>query len=139
ADPRFADAAVRFARYEKEPPAFTLANGSLGALTFWLSKPASVSVVTAAGPSRRLSLVGGWHSLTWKEPKSPGVYPARVSAVDYAGNHTSFETLPFVRVTTRTAQAAGDAPPPLLAGAALDLPSQSSAAARVGLRLVRIG
>jgi len=58
ADPRFADAAVRFAAYEKQPPAFQLAPGSLGALTFWISKPSTVSVVTGAGPSRRVSVDG---------------------------------------------------------------------------------
>lgn len=139
ADPRFADAAARFARYEKEPPAFTLANGALGALTFWLSKPATVSVVTAAGPSKRVSMNGGWHTLTWPEPKNAGVYPTRVSAVDYGGNRTSFETLPFVRVVARATQAARDVQSPFLAGAGLDSPAQSSAAARLGLRLVRIG
>ncbi len=139
ADPRFADAATRFARYEKEPPAFTLANGALGALTFWLSKPATVNVDTAAGPSTRVALNGGWHTLTWPEPRNPGVYPTRVSAVDYSGNRTIFETLPFVRVAARATQGARDVRSPFLAGAGLDSPAQSQAAARLGLRLVRIG
>ncbi|MFL5955399.1 MAG: D-glucuronyl C5-epimerase family protein [Gaiellaceae bacterium] len=143
-DPRFADAAARFARYEKEPPAFMLANGPLGTLSFWLSKPATVSAVTAAGPSRRVSMNGGWHSLSWAEPKRPGIYPLRVTAADYAGNRTSFDSLPFVRATAaaaaaRTTQAVRDGGSTFLAGTALDTPSQSSAAARLGLRLVRIG
>lgn len=139
ADPRFADAAARFARYETEPPAFKLANGSLGAVSFWLSKPATVSAVTAAGPSRRVSMNGGWHTLSWGEPKRPGLYPVRVTAVDYAGNRTSFATLPFVRVAARTTQATPAATPPFLAGAGLDTPSESATAARLGLKLVRIG
>jgi len=138
-DPRFADAAARFARYEKEPPAFTLANGALGSLTFWLSKPATVSVVTAAGPSKTVSMVGGWHTLMWKEPKSPGVYPARVSAVDYGGNRTTFEPLPFVRAaaTVRKTQAATTTPT-LRVGAALDDPALSAQASDQGVTLQRL-
>ena len=51
ADPRFADAAMRFAAYEKEPPAFQVANGGVGQVRFWLSKPATVLAVTP--PARR--------------------------------------------------------------------------------------
>jgi hypothetical protein len=143
-DPRFADAAARFARYEKEPPAFKLANGPLGALSFWLSKPATVDAVTAAGTARRVSMNGGWHTLSWGEPKRPGLYPVRVTAVDYAGNRTAFDSLPFVRAiaagaAARTTQAAPPPAPAFVAGAALDAPSQSSTAAHLGLRLVRIG
>src|SRR3954452_8121392 len=57
-DRRFADAATRFAAYETQPPAFQLGLGAPAGLTFWLSKPSAVSVVTAAGPPRRLSLNG---------------------------------------------------------------------------------
>jgi hypothetical protein len=140
ADPRFADAAARFARYEKEPPAFTLASGSLGALTFWLSKPATVSVVTAAGRSKRVSMVGGWHTLTWKEPKRPGIYPTRVAAVDYGGNRTTFETLPFVRAasTLRRTQAAPTPSASLRIGAALDDPALSAQAVDQGVTLQRL-
>ena len=42
ADPRFADAAVRFGAYEQQPPAFQVANAGLGTVRFWLSKPATV-------------------------------------------------------------------------------------------------
>jgi hypothetical protein len=135
ADPRFAAAATRFAAYEKQPPAFRVAPRALGALTFWVSKPASVSVVTAAGPAQRRSVSGGWHTFTWPEPKRPGDYALRVSATDWAGNHASFDALPFLRVA---ADAAAPTPPPL-AGAALADPSQSAAAVKAGLRLVRIG
>ena len=135
ADARFAAAAVRFAAYAKQPPAFRVAPGALGALTFWVSKPATVSVVTAAGPSQRRTVEGGWHTFAWKEPTRPGAYPMHVTATDWAGNHASFDPLPFIRVTS----AAPTPAPPPLAGAALADPSQSPAAVAAGLRLVRIG
>ena len=148
-DPRFADAAARFAAYQKQPPAFMLANGSLGALRFWLSKPASVVVNTAAGPTKRLSLDGGWHTLAWPEPKRPGVYPVHLTAVDWASNRASFDALPFVRATAATAKkktaaraTAGTAPAPpapFAVGAGLDDPSQGSVLQALGLRLARIG
>lgn len=147
-DPRFASAAARFASYQTQPPAFMLANGSLGSLRFWLSKPASVVVNTAAGPTKRLSLDGGWHTLAWPEPKRPGVYPVHVSAVDWASNQASFDALPFVRATsakpakTAARTAAAVAPPATTAfavGAALDDPSQGSVLQTLGLRLARIG
>src|SRR5207253_5059711 len=74
ADPRFAQAAARFAGYLRQPPAFTLANGSVGTLRVWLSKPASVSAWTPAGRSLRLNLDAGWHTFRWGEPKHPGFY-----------------------------------------------------------------
>jgi len=72
ADPRFADAAVRFAAYEKQPPAFQLAPSSLGSVTFWVSKPANISAVSAAGPPKRVSVDGGWHTLAWASRNVPG-------------------------------------------------------------------
>lgn len=142
-DARFADAATRFAAYQTQPPAFQLANAGLGALTFWLSKPAQVTVDTTAGPSQSVTLAGGWHTLGWREPKRAGVYSIRVSAVDWAGNRTTFQPLPFVRAaatTTRTTSAAGaPATPAFAVGAGLTDPSQSAAAATAGLHLVRIG
>ncbi len=147
-DPRFADAAVRIAQYEKQPPAFKLDTSSLGALRFWLSKPATVQANTGAGPTKRLSLNGGWHTFAWAEPKRPGVYPVHVSAVDSVGNKASFDALPMVRVLPtvkpsvkkRSGAATHAAPAPSFAvGAALDDPSQGSAAQSAGLRLARIG
>jgi hypothetical protein len=148
ADPRFAAAAVRFAAYEKQPPAFQLAPGSLGALTFWLSKPSTVSVVTGAGPSRRVTFDGGWHTLSWGVPKHAGTYPVHVTATDSAGNHTTFDALPIVRATATVAtpkgaaQSAAETTPPvapsLRVGATLTDPSQSAAAAQAGLHLVRL-
>ena len=96
ADPRFADASKRFATYEKQPPAFKLGTAGVGQVRFWLSKPSSVAVTSAAGPSRRLSLGDGWHTLAWSEPKRPGIYAVKLSAVDRAGNRASFEALPIV-------------------------------------------
>ena len=97
ADPRFADAATRFATYEKEPPAFQLANGGVGQVRFWLSKPATVVAVTAAGPPKRLPLLGGWHTFTW-QPKRAGVYPVHITATDWNGHTFAIDAPPIVRV-----------------------------------------
>ena len=97
ADPRFADAATRFASYEKEPPAFQLANGGVGQVRFWLSKPATVSAVTSAGPAKRLPLLGGWHTFTW-QPKRAGVYPVHITATDWNGHTFAVDAPPIVRV-----------------------------------------
>ena len=140
-DPRFADAAVRFAAYETQPPAFQLAPGSFGTLTFWVSKPSTVSVVTAAGRARRLDVDGGWHSLTWPTPKHAGAYAVHVSAVDAAGNHASFDALPFVRATTtlkgRAAQSAADSPAAFFVGAGVTDPAQAASAGQ-RVQLVRL-
>jgi hypothetical protein len=147
ADPRFADAAVRFAAYEKQPPAFQLAPGSLGDLTFWLSKPSTVSVVTGAGPSRRVTVDGGWHTLSWGVPKRPGAYPVHLTATDSAGNRATFDALPIVRATStiakRATQSAGETtpvqtPPSFRVGATLTDPAQSALAEPAGLHLVRV-
>jgi hypothetical protein len=149
ADARFADAAARFAAYEAQPPAFQLSSGPLGTLTFWISKPSTVSAVTGAGPSRRVTVDGGWHTLSWGVPRRPGTYAVRVSATDSVGNHASFDALPFVRATstvksrsaqsaTRTAQDPTPSPPRFDVGAGLSDPSQSVSAAQAGVRLVRV-
>ena len=146
ADPRFADAASRFAAYEKQPPAFQLAPGALGALTFWVSKPSTVSVVTGAGPSRRVTVDGGWQTLSWGVPKRPGAYPVHITAADAAGNHSTFDALPIVRATStvrkRATQATVQTPPEpapsFRVGATLTDPSQSALAAQAGLHLVRV-
>jgi hypothetical protein len=105
-DARFAAAATRIAAYQKQPPAFMAANAGLGSLRFWLSKPSRVHVVTGAGPPKWLSLNGGWHTLSWGEPKNPGTYGVQVTATDWAGNTATFRPLPFVRVTAKKATAA---------------------------------
>lgn len=96
-DPRFSPAAQRFAAYEHEPPAFQLGNGAVGQVRFWLSKPATVRATTLAGPTQTLSLLEGWHTLTWN-PRSAGVYPVHITASDWLGNRTQFDALPIVRV-----------------------------------------
>jgi len=147
-DARFAAAATRFAAYAKQPPAFKVTNGSLGSLRFWLSKPATVTATTAAGPVKRVSLSGGWHTVAWPEPKRAGFYGIHVAAVDWAGNRAAFDTLPIVRAAATAPQPASrrssaaapaDGPPPLAVGAGLADPAQASAALAAGLRLVRLG
>jgi D-glucuronyl C5-epimerase C-terminus len=148
ADPRFAAAATRFAAYETQPPAFQLAPGGLGTLTFWLSKPSTVSVVTGAGPARRVSLDGGWHTLSWPTPRRAGAYGVHVSATDAGGHTAAFDALPFVRASSTLAAPARStaaspptpaaAAPGLLAGAGLTDPAQAASAAKAGLRLVRL-
>jgi hypothetical protein len=146
ADARFADAAVRFASYRRQPPAFRLAEARRGELRFWLSKPAKATVYSAAGRTQRLSLGGGWRTLAWKKPRRGGIYPIALSAVDVAGNRASFQALPLVRVAhgarTRAVHATSSTAnerPALLVGARLDDPLQAARAQRLGLKLVRIG
>lgn len=149
-DPRFAEAADRFATYLRQPPAFKLANAAVGTLRFWLSKPAFVSAWSAAGRSVRLGLDGGWHTLRWGEPKRAGFYAVHLSAVDYAGNRASFEALPIVRVpgssspktasarhTTGTGSAAVTQQS-FVVGAAIDDVGQATLASPLGLQLVRM-
>ncbi len=146
-DPRFADAATRIGAYQRQPPAFQVANASLGAVRFWLSKPATVQLNTAAGPTKRLSLDGGWHTVSWPEPKRPGLYPVHVTASDWAGNRSSFDALPIVRATAtktatparRTSGASTAADTGFAVGAALDNPAQGAILQKLGLHLARIG
>ena len=144
ADSRFADAATRFASYLQQPPAFKLANGGLGELRFWLSKPATVSAVSAAGPTKHLPLGDGWHTLLWREPRRTGTYPVKLSAVDWAGNHAALEALPFVRAAAaqvahsqRTADVVAGQPA-FVVGAGLDNPGQGTLAQALGMRLARL-
>jgi hypothetical protein len=146
-DPRFAQAADRFAAYLRQPPAFKLATASAGSLRFWLSKPASVSAWTPAGRSVRLSLDDGWHTFHWGEPKHPGFYAVHLTAVDYAGNRTSFEALPIVRVLGSTHRSSSARTPSATApatgaafavGAGIDDAGQATLAAPLGMQLVRL-
>ena len=148
-DPRFAAARTRIAAYATQPPAFMVANATaLGALRLWVSKPSTVQIDSATGPTRRISLAGGWTTIAGKEPTRPGVYPVRVTATDWAGNHASFEALPVIRVATAATQktaarksadaGAPSAAPPVI-GAALDDPAQGGLAQKLGLRVVRLG
>jgi hypothetical protein len=144
-DARFGDAAKRFAVYLRQPPAFQLEHGPLGALRFWLSKPATVTAYSAAGRTQRYGMRDGWHTIGWAEPKGAGIYPIHVSAVDWAGNRSSFDAPPIVRVgagaVDGTARAAASSPAkrvPLFIGAGLDDPVQAARAQKLGLHLVRI-
>ena len=146
ADPRFADAAKRFATYLHQPPAFKLANGDLGEVRFWLSKPATVQAVSAAGPTQRRALGEGWHSMSWREPTRTGTYPVKLSAIDWAGNRASLEALPIVRAAaaapiTHSRRAEADVvtgQPAFVVGAGLDNPAQAALARTLGLRLLRL-
>ena len=145
ADKRFADAAARFARYGHEPPAFRVQPSSPGTLSFWLSKPATVTAYSPAFPATRLGLGAGWHWLTLPTPSASGVYPIELTATDWAGNRSSFEALPIVRVGgTTSASAPGVVAStkttrlPLYVGAGLDDPMQAPRAQKLGLRLVRV-
>jgi hypothetical protein len=154
-DPRFANASQRFATYLTEPPAFRIANGGLGQVRFWLSKPSSVQVNSGAGPTKRLSLDAGWHTIGWQEPKRTGIYGVAVKATDWAGNSASFAALPIVRVarttppkknkskatakTRRVADAGTTPPPSFVVGAGLDDPSQAPLAAQLGVQTVSMG
>ncbi len=148
ADPRFAAARTRIASYTKQPPAFMLANGGLGTLRLWVSKPSTLQIESAAGPTRRLSVPGGWTTIAGKEPTRAGIYPVHVTATDWTGNHASFDALPVVRVvaapgqkqaTRKSADAEPSPQPTLTVGAALDDPSQAALAQKLGLRTVRLG
>ena len=96
-DPRFSAAATRVAAYATQPPAFKIANSSLGMIRFWLSKPATVGI-KSAGQTKSLALDGGWYNLGWKLPQRAGAYAVLVNARDWAGNSASLAGLPFVRV-----------------------------------------
>ena len=146
ADPRFADAATRFASYLHQPPAFKLANGGLGEVRFWLSKPATVNAVSAAGKTHHVALDAGWHTLSWREPTRTGTYPVELRAVDWAGNHVALEALPIVRAAAaqvaqsrRTTADVVTGQPAFVVGAGLDDPAQGTLAQALGMRLVRLG
>jgi hypothetical protein len=102
ADSRLSSAATRFSAYSKQPPAFKLVGGGPGTVHFWLSKPASVEMRSAAGSTKRLALHGGWYDLGWKLPGKAGAYSVSVKARDWAGNSSSFTGLPIVRVVAAT-------------------------------------
>ncbi len=149
-DPRFAGASQRFATYLTQPPAFRIANAGLGQVRFWLSKPSSVQLLSGAGPTRRVSLDAGWHTIGWQEPKRTGIYGVSVKATDWAGNSSEFDALPIVRVvgaappkkkTTKATRVTASTAPAttFTVGAGLDDPSQAPLAAQLGVQTVRMG
>lgn len=99
-DSRLSTATGRFAGYAKQPPAFKLASSGLGNVRFWLSKPSTVEIRSAAGRTKRLTLHGGWSNLGWKLPARARAYSVLVKARDWAGNSSSFTGLPVVRVVS---------------------------------------
>ncbi len=145
-DPRFAEAAARFASYLRQPPAFKLASASGGALRFWLSKPATVTASAATARSVRLSLHAGWHTLRRSEPRRAGFYAVHVTAVDWAGNRASFNALPIVHAPTSAPASTaasgasgedGGTGTPFVVGAGIDDSGQGALASSLGLSLVR--
>ena len=104
-DKRFADAATRFASYDKQPPQFRLADASSTQVKFWVSKPATVTVSSLAAP-KVLSVTGGWHTVSLPAPSSVGTYPVSLAARDWLGNTARADALPLVRVATPAGQSA---------------------------------
>ena len=144
-DARFGDAAKRFAAYARQPAAFRLEQAPLGALRFWLSKPATVTAYSTAGLTQRYGMRDGWHTLGWAAPTRAGIYPIHVNAVDWAGNHSSFDAPPIVSVgagvisgTVRSLASSPSDRVPLFIGAGLDDPVQAARAQKLGLHLVRV-
>src|SRR5262249_10195878 len=134
------------------PPAFRLATSPVGAVSFWVSKPSTV-VVDAAGGGRRLSVSGGWHTVSLSLPGRPGIFPVTIHATDWAGNGASVHALPVVRVqappvkkkkkhpparTTAALGAAAVTLPALSVGAGLEQPTQAGLAAQAALGTVRM-
>ena len=145
-DPSFRAAAARFASYRRQPPAFRLAESGLDEARFWLSKPATVTVHSGVGGTQRTFFGAGWHTLAWPGVRRGGVYPVAVTAVDPAGNRSSFQPLPVVKVagrartqTTRATVSAEEERPALLVGAGLEDPGAGSkrAEARAAARADR--
>ena len=143
-DPRFADAYRRFAAYLKQPPAFRLADPSLGHVRFWLSKPAGVTVRSSAGATQSFQLTGGWYDVGWKLPSRAGAFPVRIVARDWAGNRAEVDALPIIRVASSREQAsrAPAAPSPgqpaFAAGAVLTDPAQAKLARARGFSTVQL-
>ncbi len=149
-DSRFSSAAGEFASFGTTPPAFKLGGAGVGQVTFWVSKPSSVSI-SALGGVRYLSVSGGWHTVSWSLPKQAGVFPVTIHATDWVGLSSTASALPIVKVVAqpkpkktkkpslrKTASAASASLPPLVVGAGLDQPAQASLALSQGLGAVRM-
>jgi D-glucuronyl C5-epimerase C-terminus len=143
-DPRFADAYQRFAAYLVQPPAFRLADPSLGHVRFWLSKPAGVTVRSSAGATQDFQLEGGWYDVGWKLPSRAGAFPVQIVARDWAGNRAAIDALPIIRVGSSRAQAArapaavSSGQPAFAAGAALTDPTQAKLARARGFNTIQL-
>jgi hypothetical protein len=150
-DQRFSAAADAFARFGTEAPAFRLADAGVGAVSFWVSQPSTVRV-SALDANRWLSVTGGWHTVSWALPAHAGIFPVQIRATDWAGNATTIEALPIVRVVSapktkrgrarqspaRTPAAVDSTLPPLVIGAGLQQPEQASLALQQGLGAARM-
>jgi hypothetical protein len=131
-DPRFGAAATRFLAYTKQPPAFKLADPGGPAVSFWLSKPGTVTA-TAGARSQRLSLAEGWHRLSFPLGPRAALLPVHLSAVDYAGNQASVDALPIVHAALAIrAPAADPGQSSFVVGAGVDDTSQASSTAVSG-------
>jgi hypothetical protein len=62
-----------------------------------------VTAYSAAGVTQRYAMRDGWHTIGWAQPQAAGIYPIHVNAVDWAGNRSSFDAPPIVRVGAGTA------------------------------------
>src|SRR5262249_14710562 len=96
-DDRFAGAAGEFAQFGTAPPMFHLANAGVGGVSFWVSKPSTVRI-SALGGVRRLSVSGGWHTVSFRLPSRAGIFPVTIHATDWNGNSASVQALPIVHV-----------------------------------------
>ncbi|MBV8079175.1 MAG: hypothetical protein JO186_02225, partial [Actinobacteria bacterium] len=146
-NPAFGAAATRFDGYDTQPPAFRLGDSAPGTVKLWLSKPASL-LVDALGASKRVSLGFGWHTLSWKLPKTAGIWAVHIAATDWAGNTASLDALPLVRVSdvvagrrasTRVATPASLAQPSFTVGVQLPDPTKAPLAAREHLTTLQVG
>jgi hypothetical protein len=98
--------------------------------------------VSALDANRWLAITGGWHTVSWTLPAHAGIFPVQIHATDWAGNATTIEALPIVRVVSaprprqrrarqslvRTPAAVDSTLPPLVVGAGLEQPEQASLA-----------
>ncbi|HEY2935621.1 MAG TPA: D-glucuronyl C5-epimerase family protein [Gaiellaceae bacterium] len=130
-DPRFGAAATRFLAYTKQPPAFKLTDSRGPAVSFWLSKPGTVTA-TAGSQVRRLGLAGGWHKLSFALGPRAELLPVHLSAVDYAGNSAAVDALPILRAALAVRAPTASGQPSFVVGAGVDDLAQAPAAAAFG-------
>ena len=107
-DPAWRPAAARFRDYYRKPPEIRAGAppSSLypwpvdgfrdrATISFWLSKPAGVTL-RVAGESHRAWFGSGWQTMTWfPGTRRPGVYSLRLKAVDRFGNTSSRKLRPI--------------------------------------------
>jgi hypothetical protein len=135
-DTRFGAAATRFLAYTRQPPAFKLSDPGGPAVSFWLSKPGTVTA-TAGSRTVRLGLGGGWHRLGFPLGRRAMLAPVHLTAVDYAGNRAAVDALPVVHAALAI-RAPADANPSssFVVGVGVDDLSQAPQARGFGELLV---